>query len=42
MRLDRTEQVAAMREKGLVRSQDFSWDKHVDELLALARRLVEK
>jgi glycosyltransferase involved in cell wall biosynthesis len=37
-----TEQAAAMREKGLVRSQDFSWDKHVDELLALARRLVEK
>jgi glycosyltransferase involved in cell wall biosynthesis len=37
-----TEQAAAMREKGLLRSRDFSWDKHVEELLRLARRLTEK
>lgn len=36
------EQAAATREKGLLRSRDFSWDKHVEELLRLARRLVEK
>jgi glycosyltransferase involved in cell wall biosynthesis len=35
------EQRAAMRAKGLVRSRDFSWDKHVEELLLLARRLVK-
>ncbi len=35
------EQAAAMRKAGLSRSQDFSWDKHVEELLRLARRLVK-
>ncbi len=30
------ERRAAMREIGLSRSQEFSWDKHVDELLLLA------
>ena len=33
-------QVTAMREMGSLRSRDFSWDKHVEELLALARRLL--
>jgi glycosyltransferase involved in cell wall biosynthesis len=36
------ELAAAMREKGLLRSRDFSWDKHVEQLLQLARRLLEK
>ncbi len=36
-----TEQIAAMRETGLLRSQDFSWDKHVEQLLRLALRLAE-
>jgi glycosyltransferase involved in cell wall biosynthesis len=36
------DQAAAMREMGLLRSRDFSWDKHVEELLLLARRLAEK
>jgi len=31
----------AMREKGLARSRDFSWDGHVDALLLLARGLVD-
>jgi glycosyltransferase involved in cell wall biosynthesis len=31
---------ASMREMGLARSRDFSWGKHVDELLLLAGRLV--
>jgi glycosyltransferase involved in cell wall biosynthesis len=31
---------AKMRASGLVRSQDFSWDKHVEELLSLVRRLA--
>ncbi|MGA6983314.1 MAG: glycosyltransferase family 1 protein [Candidatus Sulfotelmatobacter sp.] len=30
-----------MREMGLRRSEDFSWDKHVDQLLQLARHLSE-
>ncbi len=34
------EQATAMREMGKLRSRDFSWDKHVEELLALARRLL--
>lgn len=34
-------QATSMREKGIARSQDFSWDKHVDELLGLARRLAK-
>ena len=33
------EQAEAMRETGLLRSRDFSWDKHVEELLRLARLL---
>lgn len=33
------EQIMGMRQKGINRSQDFSWDKHVDELLKLARSL---
>jgi glycosyltransferase involved in cell wall biosynthesis len=35
-----TEQAATMREMGLLRSRDFSWSKHVEELLILARRLA--
>jgi len=35
------ERRATMREMGLVRSRDFSWDKHVEELLVLARRLAK-
>ncbi len=34
---DSTEQLAAMREMGLSRSRDFSWDKHLEELLRLAQ-----
>ncbi|MGA8836881.1 MAG: glycosyltransferase family 1 protein [Candidatus Sulfotelmatobacter sp.] len=34
------EQKAAMREMGMSRSRDFSWDKHVHELLLLAGRLA--
>ena len=37
-----TQQAASMREMGIVRSRDFNWDKHVDELLQLARRLAKK
>jgi glycosyltransferase involved in cell wall biosynthesis len=36
------EPAAAMREKGLLRSRDFSWDKHVEELLRFAGGLAEK
>jgi glycosyltransferase involved in cell wall biosynthesis len=36
------ERATAMREKGLLRSRDFSWDKHVEELLRLALRLSKK
>jgi glycosyltransferase involved in cell wall biosynthesis len=35
-----TEQTATMREAGLARSRAFSWDKHVEELLVLARGLA--
>jgi glycosyltransferase involved in cell wall biosynthesis len=35
------DQVAAMREVGKLRSRDFSWDKHVEKLLLLARRLLK-
>jgi glycosyltransferase involved in cell wall biosynthesis len=35
------EQRASMREMGVARSRDFSWRKHVDELLLLAGRLVK-
>jgi glycosyltransferase involved in cell wall biosynthesis len=34
-------QSAAMREKGLLRSRDFSWDKHVEQLLRLAWRVTK-
>jgi glycosyltransferase involved in cell wall biosynthesis len=34
------EQAATMRQRGLLRSKDFSWEKHVEELLRLARHLV--
>jgi glycosyltransferase involved in cell wall biosynthesis len=37
-----SDRAAAMRELGLLRSHDFSWDKHVQELLLLARRLADK
>ena len=33
------EQARTMRDLGMVRSRDFSWDKHVEELLRLARCL---
>jgi glycosyltransferase involved in cell wall biosynthesis len=36
-----TKPAAAMREIGLLRSRDFSWDKHVTELLQLAERLAQ-
>ncbi|MGA8274454.1 MAG: glycosyltransferase family 1 protein [Candidatus Sulfotelmatobacter sp.] len=39
--LKSNEQRLAMREKGLSRSRDFSWDKHVEALLLLARRLTD-
>jgi glycosyltransferase involved in cell wall biosynthesis len=43
MQASRSEaQSTSMREKGIVRSQDFSWDRHVDELLVSARRLAKK
>ena len=32
---------AELSQKGLARSQDFSWSKHVDELLNLARGLAQ-
>jgi len=35
-----TEQTSQMRKMGAARSQDFSWDKHVEELLRVARRLA--
>jgi glycosyltransferase involved in cell wall biosynthesis len=34
------EKADSMRTLGLSRSRDFSWDKHVTELLTLARRLA--
>lgn len=36
------ERRADMREMGIVRSRDFSWDRHVEQLLVLARRLACK
>ena len=39
---DSGEQRAAMREMGIARSRYFSWDKHVEQLLWLARRLAGK
>jgi glycosyltransferase involved in cell wall biosynthesis len=29
-----------MRQLGLSRSRDFSWDRHVDQLVQLARRMT--
>jgi glycosyltransferase involved in cell wall biosynthesis len=34
------EKTAAMRDAGLVRSQFFSWDKHIEQLLTLAKGLT--
>ncbi len=31
---------AGLSQRGLARSQDFSWSKHVDELLTLAREII--
>jgi glycosyltransferase involved in cell wall biosynthesis len=36
------EQRTSLRNAGLSRSQHFSWDRHVDQLLHLARRLERK
>jgi glycosyltransferase involved in cell wall biosynthesis len=36
------EQAQDMRERGIQRSRDFSWDKHVAELLQVARRLANQ
>jgi glycosyltransferase involved in cell wall biosynthesis len=35
------ERKAQMREHGLARSRDFSWEKHVEQLLQLAHRLAD-
>ena len=37
-----TKQPTTMKQMGLLRSQDFSWDKHVEQLLQLGRSLAEK
>jgi glycosyltransferase involved in cell wall biosynthesis len=37
-----TGQTAVMREMGIVRSRDFGWDKHVEELLLLARSIASR
>ncbi len=34
------EKTAAMRDAGMTRSQAFSWDKHVEQLLTLAKGLI--
>ena len=36
------EQRVQMREKGILRSRDFSWDKHVEQLISLARSIAGK
>ncbi|MFY9790302.1 MAG: glycosyltransferase, partial [Candidatus Sulfotelmatobacter sp.] len=36
------EQRAEMREMGILRSRDFSWDKHVEQLISLARSVAGK
>ncbi len=41
VRAQSAQQAATMRDLGTGRSRDFSWDKHVEELLRLARRLNE-
>jgi len=40
MQAAQSEQSAALRSKGLSRSHDFSWEKHVEKLLTLARSLA--
>jgi len=35
------ELLAAMSRRGLARSLDFSWDKHLDQLLLLAQELID-
>ena len=35
------QKTTSMREMGMLRSRDFSWEKHVQELLRLVRRLAE-
>ncbi len=41
MRISQSEErSSAMRAAGLLRSRDFSWDKHVEELLLIAHRLA--
>jgi len=40
--LESTDQVAAMRQRGKLRALDFSWDRHVRELLQLAQSLAGK
>ena len=37
-----TDQIAAMREMGVLRSRDFSWNKHVEELLRLTGALLKR
>jgi glycosyltransferase involved in cell wall biosynthesis len=37
-----SDRTAAMREMGASRSRDFSWDKHVDQLLQLACDLINR
>jgi glycosyltransferase involved in cell wall biosynthesis len=37
-----TERASAVREMGRVRSRDFSWDKHVEELLELAQCVAKR
>ncbi|MGA7217800.1 MAG: glycosyltransferase family 1 protein [Candidatus Sulfotelmatobacter sp.] len=39
--LELPNRLATMQELGLARSRDFSWNKHVDELLRLAQSLAE-
>jgi glycosyltransferase involved in cell wall biosynthesis len=36
------QQRAEMRGKGILRSRDFSWDKHVERLISLARSVAQK
>lgn len=37
-----SQRTAAMREVGQLRSRDFSWKRHVEDLLGLARRLTKR
>ena len=40
--LQSSDQLAALRQRGELRSLDFSWNRHVTELLQVARRLARK